>query len=857
VNSWLPQLVFSTRSPSPKSGPDFVREVVAESPGVSDEVRAEFARRADIAGSILQHELRHAVYIFYPLATDAWLLCRAVSLGLYRKGSNQLLVHGVVLAEEHLEALEGNALLLDLPEVQEGSGLIFREQHPGSDCHLPPLSFDSRVADLCHRLNQERLERIAGQQEEPWIAAAYDALAEGRRAGFAMPSPEPALLEAVLLHFHPDDRMELSFHTFYSHSRAMGYRLLGVASEDAQVVRGQFRDLRLLDLGERPPELSAESLGYHAVRLRQDSAKVFQETLSVYRLTFWSHRFEKPLTGEEASLVLKAGLGEVTITGEKQRLKKLAGRGQHGLRYRITMLAGVWRDEPERFTQELVELGDIKDPITQPNLAEILDVPPISLDERWCLLALLTRDEGLLRGGDWRSERRKAWRTLMQPEELPAFLDALNPVQAAAGEAILREYVLESLQTTAGKPPPPPYWETFCAWLLGRGRLENKVLEHFETKLEQVGGTVAQEAWPRLQVLAFKAGLAGEALRLLFSRILLNLSPADAAEKTKAAIHWWLAKGTEHDAAVAPLLGRFEVAKHALPILGDWLVEEGRSEQTYSRLIGILDRVDNLSFQAGPACGQLLEKLALTRFGDRVPTVLHRCLNALSDRKENRRGEFVGAALGHAAASLLPVLEAPFLVRDLGRYVQAVTSLLRAHNGQPSTAAADAELLHLAVRGRILAEDARGRKLEKDVVDSLREPWLTFLDGVRVLELLVVPGATSSAENLKRVEEWLSLLQDEIATDPPRYAEEDPRFKLFIRLAWWRWAANEDSDGRAMVCAKLRVVTTRGQIQASTTWLRQQMEERVPGQLWDEALRLLPQKEPWLLGKLKAVGGRR
>ncbi|HYU36251.1 MAG TPA: hypothetical protein VEW48_29175 [Thermoanaerobaculia bacterium] len=853
MRSRIPQLVFSTRSPSPKSGPDFVCEVVAESLGIADEVRAEFARRADIAGSILQHELRHAVYMFCPVAADAWLLCRAVSLGLYRKGSNQLLVHGVVLAEEHLEALEGNPLLLDLPAVQEGSGLIFREEHPGSERDLPPLSFDGGVADLCHRLNQERLERIAELQEEPWLAAAYDVLAQGRRAGFAMPSPEPALLEAVLLHFHPDDRLELSFHTFYSHSRAVDYRLLAVASEDAQVVRGQFRDLRLLELDERPPELPAESLGYRAVRLRQRSVKTFQETLSGYRLTFWSHRFENPLTGEDASLILRAGLGEAMTAKERQRLQKLAGRGQHGLRYRITTLAGVWRDEPERFTQQLDELGDIKDPITQPKLAEILDAPPTSLDERWCLLALLTRDAGLLRGVDWRLERKKAWRTLMQPEELPAFLDALNSVQTAAGEAILREYVLESLQPAAGKLPRPPYWETFCAWLVRRGRLESKLLEHFETKVAQLGGTVAQEAWPRLQVLAFQAGLAGEALRLLFSRILPTLSPADAAEKTKAAIRWWLAKGTEHDAAVAPLLGRLEVARHALPILGDWLVEEDRGEQTYSRLIRILDGLEDLSFKAGPACGQLLERLALTRFGDRVPTVLHRCLKALSDREENRRGEFVGAALGHAATSLIPVLEAPCRVRDLVLYIRAVASLLEARNGQPATAAADAEVLHLAVRGRILAEEARARKLDKDETEPLRQPWLAFLRETRVLEFLLAPGASSSAENLTRVEEWLNLLQDEIAADLPRDAEEDPRFKLFIRLAWWRWVVGGDSIGKLAVCAKLRVATARGQIPASAKWLRQQIEERVPRQLWDEALRLLPQTEPWLLGKLKAV----
>jgi hypothetical protein len=839
----IPQLVFSTRSPRPKSGSDFIPGVVAESPGISAEIRAEFARRASIAGSILQHELRHAVYMFCPVAVDAWLLCRVVSLGLYRMGNNKLLVHGIVLAEEHLEALEGNPLLLDLPEVREGSGLFFRDEHPGSERHLPPLSFDGRITGLCHRLNQERLERLA-ERKEDWLSAAYDALTEGRRVGFAMPSPEPSLLEALLLHFHPDDRLELSFHTFYSHNRAVDYRLLAVASEDAQVVRGQFRDLRLLNLGETPPELPAASVGRLAILLRQGSAKAYLETLSEYRLTYWSRRFVAPSVGEEPALVLRAGLGELMTPGEMQRLQKLAGRGHHDLRYCITVLAVIWREEPERFTQQLVEIGDTGDPVTLPKLSEILNAPPASMEERWCLLALLMHDEGLLRGVDWKVERRRAWRTLMQPDELPRFLDALNPVQEAASEAILLEYVLESLQSAVGSPPRPSYWETFYAWLVRRGRLESKVLERLETTLAKLGGSLVHDAWPRLQILAYQASLTGEALRLFFLRILPALPSAEAAEKTEAAIRWWLAKGAEHDAVVAPLLGGLKVASEALPILGDWLVDQSadNGEQAYHRVIGIFKGIKELSVDAGPACGYFLSRLALTRLGDRVPAVLNKCLQALSDREENHREEFVGAALGHAAAALLPVLEGPCHVRDLGRYVQAVASLLEARNGQRATAVADAELLHLGVRSRILVEEVRARQLEKDKVELLRQRWFAFLRNTRVLELLLTEEFASSAENLKRVEEWLDLLQDEVAAEPPSQAEEDPRFKLFIHLAWWRWGVDGSTISRASISAKLRLALVWGQIPASEEWLRQRMEEVVPRKDWSRAALLLPRK---------------
>jgi len=44
----------------------------------------------------------------------------------------------------------------------------------------------------------------------------------------------------------------------------------------------------------------------------------------------------------------------------------------------------------------------------------------------------------------------------------------------------------------------------------------------------------------------------------------------------------------------------------------------------------------------------------------------------------------------------------------------------------------------------------------------------------------------------------------------------------------------------------------QGQIRASKEWLRRQMEEGVPAQLWEKALFLLPQTEPrrlWPFGE--------
>jgi hypothetical protein len=198
------------------------------------------------------------------------------------------------------------------------------------------------------------------------------------------------------------------------------------------------------------------------------------------------------------------------------------------------------------------------------------------------------------------------------------------------------------------------------------------------------------------------------------------------------------------------------------------------------------------------------------------------------------------------------VLEGPCHVRDLSRYVQAVASLLEARNSQRATPVADAELLHLAVWGRILAGNARTRK---DAVEALHRRWLVFLGdrNLQVLEFLAA-GAGSSEEIIKRVENWLGLLDEELAAEPPSRAEEDSRFKLFVRLAWWRWVAGGDSIGWWAVCANLRVAPVRGKVRASVSWLRQRMEERVPRQRWDEALGLLPQAE--LSFKERMLGGR-
>jgi hypothetical protein len=842
VRQPIPRLVFSTRSPSPKSGPDFVREVVAESPGIAAEVRAEFSRRADIAGSVMQRQLNRPVYMFSPIALNAWLLCRAVSLGLYRKGSNQLLVHGLILAEEHLDALDANPLLLDLPEIASASGIVFADEHPGRERDLPPFPFDDDVAALCRRRNCERLEQLARLLDRASFAAAYDALVGRLRVGVTTPEPLPFLVEAYLLHFHPDDRQELSFHTFYSHNRPLDYRLLLLAPEDAQAVREQFHDLLLLDMTEPSPV--APSLGCLAARLRQLSVERFLSTVESNRLTYWSRRFLPPLSRDDASLCLRAGLGEPTTGKEARRLQELGTRGQRSVRYWISSLSRTWQDDTEEFPRRLSELASAENPLTMQEIAPLFETPPLGLDERWCLLALFAREEVLRLGEDWKSARRRALQTLMPAEVFEAFLHTLRPDQASKAEMILLDYAIENLAHEIAPPQGPPYWEMLLAWMGRRRPIDQALLYRVETALalqqKQGKGDAALDAWGRLQTILYEAGQQEEALRLFFSRSLPLRKGPDTLEKAKSAISWWLENGTAHDAAVAPFLGGRLVAELTLTLLGDWFAKRtpGTEERAFRRVSAILASMEELPISAGAGCGHLLAPLALSSDRKWVGEALDRCLRALTKARDSEREAFIGAALDGAASQLIPALSSCD-VTDLPRLLQAVAALLEARNRNRATAAADAVLLDLAVRGRILAQEARAYRRADDAVTLFDRHWLAFLRTARLVEYLLEVETAPSPERFGRLHEWLELLQDELATAKLHHAESDPRFGFFIRLAWWRWSVSQGRPDHSTLCAKLRLAQTWGRIPASTAWFHQLIKEMVPGTLQERALALV------------------
>lgn len=849
----ISNLVFSTRSASPVTGSDFVREVVAESPGVAPEVRAEFARRADVAGSVLQRHLEHPVYMFCR-AGDAWLLCRAVSLGLYRKGSNQLLVHGLVLGEAHLDALECNPLLLDDEEIRGASGLAFLDAHPGSGRLLPELPFGERVAARAREVNRRHLEQARGLELDAQLAAAYETLAKGRRAGLVTRTPAPPAVEAVLLHFHPDDRLELSFHTFYSHSRPLDYRLLLLVPEDAPAARGHFNDLELIDLGGAAPTLDAGDLGALAVSLRRSAADGFLATVETYRVTYRSERFMPPLERADAALCLREGLGERPGPAGELRLRQLAARGQRGLRYRLGEMARTWRDEPGEFPALVAAMARAEDRVTGREVAAILEAPPPAVEERWCLLALLAHDEALQPGEDWGKERARAWRTLLSGR-LDAFLDASSTAQATVAEPLLLDYALTDLTAAGIEPQPPAHdWAALLAWIGRRGTIPKTTLSRVEAALARLSGEPALESWTRLQPLLFAAGQPVDALRLFFSRTLPLLPAAEAPERSGSALRWWLDHGDDHDVEVAPNLGNWGVAGPALAHLGDWFAERppGEEEPAFRRLSDVLAVLDELPAAAGPACGDLLAKVARTRLADRIPAVLEACVRALPQSVRRAEG-FVGAALGRAAESLLPEVLASAGGSHRPSGLDAVAALLEARNVRPATGDADLALLRLAVLGRVVAGHGRGLPPGPP---GFAGRWLAFLGGARVLEALQPRGADGdpACASFPALQDCLDLLQDEITSAPEQSAETDARLVLFTRLAWWRWCRKQGRPELAALSAKLYQVRLWDRKRASAEWLWQRMEEVVPdGPLRRRAAAVLPPRPEtrrggWLFG---------
>lgn len=462
----LPQLVFSTRAAEPASGTDFVREIVAATPGLSEAVRGELAGRADLVGTVLQADLATGWPLFTVSSlTDGggrrWLFARTVPVGRYRKG-HQLLTHALVLDREDLDVLDGNPFLLAGPDGADGvpgangandGPWPSLDRHPGTPAgpgrELPPQ--EVRWPTDPRRENVARLDRLSarlGPGLDPVAGGLLSVLTAGERAVWAVDEPRRELAEWLLLHLHPADRPEVSLTTWYSHDRPVPYDLALCRPADARAVRSGLRP-SVVVVG---PALSGapHGPGPALVDLRARGADVLDRGLRRYRLTFLERGgSHPPLTATTAAPALAELRGEEISSEERRSARRLRLRGEADdpTERAVELLADVLRDEPERLAESLAEVAGSLAPQPAAEIDRLIATrAEAPLEERLACLVLLTATSAG-RPLATPAGRERAVRRLLTPDVVSP-LRTLARRLAGTGPALDR--VLSDLLADAG-----------------------------------------------------------------------------------------------------------------------------------------------------------------------------------------------------------------------------------------------------------------------------------------------------------------------------------------------------------------------------------------------------------------------
>jgi hypothetical protein len=859
----IEHLVFSTREASPEGGTGFNREVVASSLGMPDGARRELARLADMTGPVLARPELPPLWAFRRLDTESWLLARAVSLGLYRKGHHQLLVHGAVLPRELVDRLDGNPFLLATPEAR-AAGFRFIEEHPGGRSVLSPLtvSDDGGLAAFAWRSNVERLSHLSARFPtldsvfadlyERAVATLLSSRGGDGRESLALVAPDSIAagqaevagwIEWLLLHLHPADRAEVAFHTAYAYEQATPFAWIGAAAEDLPGLRRQLRGLATWSDGETPTPRPADdsTLGDRIRQVRGRAPDLLPRTLETYYLTRvpGSHGTDlrknpfHPLDPDDADLCMRAALDLPLTEKEETRRTVLAYRGDQGLSLHVGELAEAWREGPEAFEAHLGRLAAAAEELRRLAPVEPGDVGRLPVvtrpEERFVLLALLSR---LLPSGPPGSEeprlaehRARLGRAVVPASELAAMLALLDtPERRALGERELVPWSDDWLDS-AGRGDDPgstttPAWETWVRWLhrSGRpvapaaGRIERAILQGPPDGTAEESGERRLTALRRLERACSEVGLDPFALRLLFQREIPRLSPAAARVRWADGVAWLFRDGEDTTAAapfLAPALADPELAPVVLDAVADRVLAPPERDRTdphgrWSRARRLLQAQprETLPAAAAGAAGAFLARLAADAAdADTAPERLAEMLDALGD---------LGPADGP--------------VGDTGPFRDAVLAAAAGRLGATLSGPGDEPRRSRAVRGLAALLDAR--LVQRPLGEPEPAVDRALLDAA--LPALVLRGPRDEAGGPLRVAvsrhlgrlldgerlpdalrvegapggtagPWRHLLLDEIAAAPPANPEDDPRYRAVLDLSWRRWAFESGRPGASPV----------------------------------------------------------
>jgi hypothetical protein len=805
----IPQLLFSTRAEKPESGTEFNRQVVAASPGLPEAALSMFASHADLTFTIDQQRELQPVLSMTRLGANSWLLCRAKSLGVYRKSSHHMLVHGLVLHRDHLELLQGNPFLLEDPVVS-AAGFKFREKHPGSERELPHLTLDESLGPKAPELNRQRLERLSRELEGE-LGAAFPELFD-KITGSDHPialvreaPPDRRWVEWGLLHFHPDDRLELSFHTWYGFNRRHDYRLLMVPQGDLARLRPRFQDL-VLWRPEAPSAQATSQLARWTLELRQRSPGSFLATLERYRITHLATQPTHAIVPEDAQLCLWQALGGVPDEVQQERLKELKRRGGNLLVWHLYELAEFWIRGGDALQAELTRKVEAGDWEIEPRLlaGALSYLESGDWLARWSLLALLLCD--------LRTDSRH-W-----PEYLVPFWDEMAPSEGAGD--FLRRFAssvedavrIEMLVDEAVRQGMPP--EVASAW------------------------------YQRLAELAFEADFPQFAYRLRFQKWAPLAGEGEHRERLAGIVEQLLADSGEHDDALRTPLSDTGTAPEMWEILGEWLQNHPNADMGWGRWQQLMEHLEGtLPLETAADCGRFLARLTLS---DRAERTLEACRMLLRCREPeipavDFRVPLFGTALLEVARLTAATLEPAVASRLNSCSLALIQTRLGFGPEAEGLEEVDQYLMAFLFEIRVRAEEILGQVEEGKLAAEFLDDGTTEAnlqralgDLLRFYQLQERLGQVVSAES-----PWGRFLFDELLRYPPDPGQDltsEARFVACIELAWRRWNRQDPAAGRML----WRLCRWSERVEAGAgAWQREQIERLVHPYQQDAARRVL------------------
>lgn len=814
----IPQLLFSTRAEKPESGTEFNRQVVAASPGLPEAALSMFSSHADLTFTIDQQRALQPVLSMTRLGANSWLVCRAISLGVYRKSSHHMLVHGLVLHRDHLLLLQGNPFLLENPAVA-AMGFTFRETHPGTQRELPHLTLDEALGAKAPDLNRQRLEHLSHELDGQLSGALPELFDKiiGSDHPIALvreAPPDRRWLEWCLLHFHPDDRLELSFHTWYGFNRRHDYRLLMVPQGDLPRLRPRFQDL-VTWRPAVPSTPSAGQLARRTVELRQRSPETFLATLGRYRITHLTSQSTHAIAPEDAQLCLWQALGGKPDEAEKECLEELERRGGNLLVWHVFKLAEFWLQGGGAFQTELarkVEAGgwEIEPQLLVGTLAYL---KPGDWLARWSLLALLLsalRDDS------------PHWAKYLLP-----FWNQMVP-DAGTGD-FLRRFA-------------PPVEEAVRVERL----IDGAVHEGMPRK-------VASAWYSQLAELAFEMDFPQFAYRLRFQKWAPLAEEGEHRQRLAGIVDELLAGSGAHDDALRTPLSDTDTAPEMWEILGDWLENHPEAGMAWGRWQQMMDHLaDTLPCATAADCGRFLARLTLSEQAERtleayrlllqcrepeIPEVdflvplfgtalleVDRLTAGTPDGKRagTRRTAAVASRLNSCSRALIQTrLGLRAGVDGLEEVDQHLMALLFKHRIRVE------EILAQVETGQLGEEFLDQRTTESSLQGALGD-LLRFFQQREQLGQVISPESS-----------WWCFLFDELLRYPPESWQDltsEARFAACVELGWQRFNRQDPAAGRMLwrLCRWSERVDPGAQ-----AWHRKQIERLVHPYQQDAACRLL------------------